>query len=152
MRDALEVSHRGLVKVVLSVLLLQVTKSLPDLSNWLLVDNGRVLLSVAGRVELKFLIWSNRSLLVNYLLKSTSPTKSRVYKMSTKLSMPCTLVSVYVPLFILMKDLISTKKRLLRLFLVSMLMSEVKMVGLRELSISPRLFNVKCNSLSTFLI
>lgn len=140
------------MKVVLLVLLLQVMKSPPDLSNWLLVDNGRVLPSVAGRVELKFLIWSNKSLLVNCLLKNTSPMKLRVYKMLTKLSMPYTLVSVYVLLFILTKDLISTKKKLLRLFLVSMLMSEVKMVGLRELNISPRLFNAKCNSLSTFLI
>lgn len=140
------------MKVVLLVLLLQVMKYPPDLSNWLLVDNGRVLPSVVGRAELKFLIWSNRSLLVNYLLKNTSPTKLRVYKMLTKLLMPYTLVSVYVLLFILTKDLISTKKKLLRLFLVSMLMSEVKMVGLRELNISPRLFNVKCNSLSTFLI
>lgn len=140
------------MKVVLLVLLLQVMKSPPDLSNWLQVDNGRVLPSVVGRAELKFLIWSNRSLLVNYLLKNTSPMKLRVYKMLTKLLMPYTLVSVYVLLFILTKDLISTKKKLLRLFLVSMLMSEVKMVGLRELNISPRLFNVKCNSLSTFLI
>lgn len=139
------------MKVVLLVLLLQVMKSPPDLSNWLLVDNGRVLPSVAGRAELKFLIWSNRLLLANCLLKSTSPMKLRVYKTLTKLSMPYTLVSVYVLLFILTKDLISTKKKLLRLFLVSMLMSEVKMVGLRELNISPRLFNVKCNSLSTFL-